>query len=199
MWYNIIQYNCDVKSYDMAYYDHRCITIPRAYTTFYMLHATGYVPRAIHRTASSRGADAGLLPPHLGIRLLLRDFGLHLGHLVHDLLRSPSFIGRIETMFAETMLADLPARAAGVCWCKYTGCTTKKVPWHTYDGTPTTACMSVPAWHATVRDSAAVECQGPAIVTTRLSRRIIWQNIKPETDTVRCVCVYIYIYIYIYI
>ena len=27
-----------------------------------------------------------------------------------------------------TMLADLRARAARVCWCQYRGCTTKKVP-----------------------------------------------------------------------
>ena len=35
-------------------------------------------------------------------------------------------IGRRETMLAETMLANLRARAARVCWCKCTGCTTKK-------------------------------------------------------------------------
>ena len=28
----------------------------------------------------------------------------------------------------ETTLADLRAKAARVCWCKCTGCTTKKVP-----------------------------------------------------------------------
>ena len=32
-----------------------------------------------------------------------------------------------ETM-AETMLADLRARAARACWCKCTGCTTRNVP-----------------------------------------------------------------------
>ena len=32
-----------------------------------------------------------------------------------------------ETMLAETVLADLRARAARVCWCKGTGCTTKKI------------------------------------------------------------------------
>ena len=33
-----------------------------------------------------------------------------------------------ESVLAETTLADLGARAARVCWCKCTGCTTKKVP-----------------------------------------------------------------------
>ena len=33
----------------------------------------------------------------------------------------------METLLAETMLADLRARAARVCWCKRTGCTTRKV------------------------------------------------------------------------
>ena len=32
----------------------------------------------------------------------------------------------METMLAETILADL-IRAAGVCWCKRTGCATKKI------------------------------------------------------------------------
>ena len=31
-------------------------------------------------------------------------------------------------MLAETVLADLRARAARVCWCKCTACTTKEVP-----------------------------------------------------------------------
>ena len=37
------------------------------------------------------------------------------------------YIRATETMLAETMLADLRARAARVCWCKCTGCTTKKM------------------------------------------------------------------------
>ena len=41
-------------------------------------------------------------------------------------------VGRMETMSAETMLADLRARAARVSWCKCTGCTTKKVPLRKY-------------------------------------------------------------------
>ena len=32
-----------------------------------------------------------------------------------------------ETMLAEAMLADLRVQAARVCWCKCTGCTTKKI------------------------------------------------------------------------
>ena len=35
-------------------------------------------------------------------------------------------LGGMETMIAETMLADLRARAARVCWCKCTGCFTQK-------------------------------------------------------------------------
>ena len=41
-------------------------------------------------------------------------------------------IGRVETMLAEAMLADLRARAARVCWRMCTGCTTEKVPLKTY-------------------------------------------------------------------
>ena len=35
--------------------------------------------------------------------------------------------GRTEIMLVETMLADLRARAARVCRCKRTGCTTRKI------------------------------------------------------------------------
>ena len=41
---------------------------------------------------------------------------------------SSDSLGRVESMLAETMLADLRARAARVCWFKCTGRTTKKVP-----------------------------------------------------------------------
>ena len=36
-------------------------------------------------------------------------------------------VGRMEPMLAETMFADLCARAARVCWRKCTGCTTKNI------------------------------------------------------------------------
>ena len=40
---------------------------------------------------------------------------------------SQAHFGRMETVLAETMLADLRARAALVCWCKCTCCTTRKL------------------------------------------------------------------------
>ena len=33
----------------------------------------------------------------------------------------------MESMLAETVLADLHARAARVCWCKCLGCTTREI------------------------------------------------------------------------
>ena len=56
----------------------------------------------VHRPPSARGAQ----PRH---------------HL-------PLVLRATETTLAETTLADLRARAARVCRCKCTGCTTRKVP-----------------------------------------------------------------------
>ena len=55
------------------------------------------------------------------------SFSLHLS-LSLSLSLDTFFRAATETMLAETMLADLRARAARICRCKCTGFTTRKVP-----------------------------------------------------------------------
>jgi len=45
-----------------------------------------------------------------------------------DECREPRDPGPRKTVLTETVLADLGARAALVCWCTGTGCTTRRAP-----------------------------------------------------------------------